>query len=193
MNRRLSWALLAGATVLGLLALVVAARKDRTVSSNGRAPEIAGEAAAESGDTEQVRVQLYFVGAQGRLVREPRDLTWSNDPSAFAERIVEGLLEGPRAEAAYRPFPPDVEVGEVHVDADGTAYVDLRSQAHPRPPFAGSRAEMLALYSLVNSVVENVEGARSLVVLWNGRQPRTFGGHIDTSRPLYPARNLETS
>ncbi len=39
-------------------------------------------------------------------------------------------------------------------------------------------------------MVENVPGARSLVVLWNGRQPRTFGGHIDTSRPLLPAPEL---
>jgi hypothetical protein len=86
-----------------------------------------------------------------------------------------------------------VTLGEVHVDDGGTAYVDLRSTEHPSPPFAGTTAEMLALYSLVNSVVTNVEGARALVVLWNGRQPRTFGGHIDTTRPLLPATHLEAS
>ena len=45
----------------------------------------------------------------------------------------------------------------------------------------------------VNRVVQNGPGARSVVVLWNGRQPRTFGGHIDTSRPLLPAPDLATS
>ena len=53
--------------------------------------------------------------------------------------------------------------------------------------------ELLTLYSLVNSVVENVPGARSLVVLWNGRQPRSFAGHVDTSRPLLPSPELASS
>ncbi len=33
-------------------------------------------------------------------------------------------------------------------------------------------------------MVLNVEGAERLVLLWNGRQPNTFAGHIDTTRPL---------
>jgi hypothetical protein len=107
--------------------------------------------------------------------------------------VVEALLEGPRTERAFRPFPEGVTRGEVHVTADGVAYVDLISSGNPTPPFEGSTVELLTLYSLVNSVVENVPGARAVVVLWNGRQPRTFGGHIDTTRPLLPAPDLATS
>jgi hypothetical protein len=107
--------------------------------------------------------------------------------------VVEALLEGPHSEKSFRPFPEGVTIGEVHVTGDGVAYVDLISAGNPTPPFEGSTVEMLTLYSLVNSVVENVPGARSVVVLWNGRQPRTFGGHIDTSRPLLPAPDLATS
>jgi hypothetical protein len=185
MTRRLAWVLLAGAAVLGLLAIAVASRRDRPAADRGG--EVASGEAADD-DAEPVRVELYFPGENGRLVGEPREVAYSADRSTFAARIVESLLAGPGSEPPYRPFPPDVTVGEVHVDADGVAWVDLRSETHPTPPVVGSTAEMLTLYSLVNSVVGNVEGARSLVLLWNGRQPRTFGGHIDTSHPLVPAR-----
>jgi hypothetical protein len=140
-----------------------------------------------------VRVQLYFPGPNGRLVRESREIEGSAEPSRLASHVVAALLEGPRADSSYRPFPEDVTLGEVQVGADGTAYVDLLSPASVSPPIAGTTRELLTLYSLVNSVVENVPGARSLVVLWNGRQPRTFGGHIDTSRPLLPQPELAAS
>jgi hypothetical protein len=140
-----------------------------------------------------VTVELYFPGPGGRLAREQRDVDGSADPSRLAAHVVQALLEGPRSEKSFRPFPEGVTAGEVHVTGDGVAYVDLVSTGNPTPPFNGSTVELLTLYSLVNSVVQNVPGARSVVVLWNGRQPRTFGGHIDTSRPLLPAPDLATS
>lgn len=184
MTRRLVWVLLAGAVVLGAMAITIATRRDRP--ARGGDQVAVGVPAAD--EAEPVLVDLYFPGEDGRLSRESREIAYSADPSTFAARIVESLLQGPGSEPPYRPFPPDVTVGDVHIDADGIVWVDLRSQAHPSPPVAGTTAEMLALYSLVNSVVGNVAGTRSLVLLWNGRQPRTFGGHIDTSHPLVPAQ-----
>jgi hypothetical protein len=140
-----------------------------------------------------VNVALYFPGPGGRLQREERSIEGSADPSRVAAHVVEALLAGPQSAQSFRPFPEGVAMGEVHVTGDGVAYVDLISAGNPTPPFEGSTVEMLTLYSLVNSVVENVPGARSVVVLWNGRQPRTFGGHIDTTRPLLPAPDLATS
>jgi len=194
MTRRLAWALLAAAVVLGAAALVVASRRDRPEAPGGAGVAVADDADVATEPARLVRVELYFPGADGRLAREPRDVPYAADASVFAAHVVEALLEGPHAEPPpYRPFSSEVTLGEVHVDEDGVAYVDLRSAAHASPPYAGTTAEMLALYSLVNSVIENVEGATALVVLWNGRQPRTFGGHLDTSRPLKPARQLEAS
>jgi len=191
MTPRIAWLLLAGAALLGVVALVVALGRDRPGRSAADPTGAATEAEAEP--AEPVRVELYFPGAGGRLVREEREVAGSADPSRLAEHLVQALLEGPRSERAFRPFPEGVTIGEVHVTTDGIAYVDLVSQADPTPPFVGSTGELLTLYSLVNSVVGNVPGAHSLVVLWNGRQPRTFGGHVDTSRPLLPAPELAAS
>jgi Sporulation and spore germination len=193
MSPRLAWILLAAAAAVGLVALVVAARRDRPRPPAGSPAAVGSAIEQESGQQPPVRVELYFPGANGRLVTESREIEGSVEPSTLAARIVEALLEGPRNEPSYRPFPEDVSLGEVYFSSDGTAYVDLRSTASPSPPFEGTTVELLTLYSLVNSVVGNVPGARSLVVLWNGRQPRTFGGHIDTSRPLLPAPELAPS
>jgi hypothetical protein len=193
MTARLAWLVLAVAALLGIAALVVALTRDRSRAPAGSAATAEGTAAAAIESTGPVSVALYFPGPGGRLLREERSIEGSTDPSRVAAHIVEALLEGPQSEQGFRPFPAGVSIGEVHVTGDGVAYVDLISAGNPTPPFEGSTVEMLTLYSLVNSVVENVPGARSLVVLWNGRQPRTFGGHIDTTRPLLPAPALATS
>ena len=61
----------------------------------------------------------------------------------------------------------------------------------PRPDAVklalGTQDELLAVYSLVNTVALNhIEGVETVVLMWDGRQPETFAGHIDVSRPLSP-------
>jgi hypothetical protein len=193
MTSRAAWLLIAAAALLGVAALVVALNRDRWRNPAASTETGPGAAASASVASRPVTVELYFPGSGGRLVREQRDIEGSADPSRVAANVVQALLEGPRSERGFRPFPEGVTVGEVRVTGDGVAYVDLVSTGNPSPPFEGSTVELLTLYSLVNSLVQNVPGARSVVVLWNGRQPRTFGGHIDTSRPLLPAPDLATS
>jgi hypothetical protein len=193
MTSRVAWFVLAAAALLGVAALVVALTRDRSRGPAASGSTAEGDAAAATESTGPVSVALYFPGPGGRLLREERSIEGSTDPSRVASHIVEALLEGPHSEKSFRPFPEGIGIDEVHVTGDGVAYVNLVSAGNPTPPFVGSTVEMLTLYSLVNSVVENVPGARSVVVLWNGRQPRTFGGHIDTTRPLLPAPDLATS
>jgi hypothetical protein len=189
MTPRLVGILLAIAAALAVVALVIASRRDRPRSVGGDDSAVGADAEPEEARA-PVPVELYFPGPNGRLVGERREVEGSSDPSRLASHIVEALLEGPQSEASYRLFRTEVTIGKVYLGADGAVYVDPHSTASPQPPSTGSTVELLALYSLVNSVVENVPGARSMVVLWNGRQPRTFGGHVDTSRPLLPAPEL---
>lgn len=86
--------------------------------------------------------------------------------------------------------PRGISLGAVHLATDGVAYIDLRSPGGAPPPPCGSRQEIQAVFSLVNSVVLNVPEARSVALLWNGAQRPTFAGHVDTSRPLLPATEL---
>lgn len=99
----------------------------------------------------------------------------TDDPAANAEAEAAELPRGPL---------PAIEVYWI----DETVYVDL---PQPTSPIAvGAHEELLMLYSLVNSVLLNTPEASRLVVLWNGRQPQTFAGHIDTGRPLAARQSL---
>jgi hypothetical protein len=192
MTPRVAWLLLAAAALVGIVALVVALGRDRPGGGSADSSAGAGEE-SEAEPSKPVTVTLYFPSSGGRLVREQREIDGSADPSRLARHLVQAVLDGPQSDRAFRTLPEGITIGEVRVSADGVAYVDLVSLANPSPPIAGSTGELLTLYSLVNSVVENVPGARSLVVLWNGRQPRTFAGHVDTSRPLLPSPELASS
>jgi hypothetical protein len=97
---------------------------------------------------------------------------------------------GRPASGLVRPFPPGVKLGSVQLSADGTAFVDLRWQDHEDPPESGSTEEMQRVYSMVDSLALNVPQVSRVVLLWNGTQRITFGGHLDTSRPLLPDRSL---
>ena len=61
---------------------------------------------------------------------------------------------------------------------------DLRSAERELPPASGSLAERATVYSLVNTLLLNVEGTRAVTLLWNGVQRESFAGHLDTTRPL---------
>ncbi|MCZ6508438.1 MAG: GerMN domain-containing protein, partial [Acidobacteria bacterium] len=136
------------------------------------------------------RVQLFFPGADDVLHLEESRLPRTDDPEEAATLIASAVLAGPESARLRPPLPPGIEVGSLDFSADGTVYVDLVSETFATPPASGTRVELLSLYSLVNSIVHNVEGAKSVVILWNGRQPVTFGGHIDTSHPVRPDMGL---
>ena len=44
--------------------------------------------------------------------------------------------------------------------------------------------EILAVYSIVNSIVVNIPGVRRVGILVNGRPLATLNGHLDLRRPL---------
>lgn len=135
-------------------------------------------------------VDLYFPSVDGSLRPESRELDVRGGPREQVRAVLEALLAGPLESGLVPLFDMPVELAEVFLGADGTAYVDLGSPELSEPPPAGSRLEMQIVYSLVNSVTLNVPEARRVVLLWNGRQRETLCGHLDTSRPLPPNPEL---
>lgn len=141
---------------------------------------------APSGPTQVAR--LLFPSTSGALEAEDREIPRSQDPALLARAILEQLVIGPNRPGSYRGLPEDVVIGNIVLEADGRISVDFESEIHPSPPPSGSHDEYLTLYSIVDSLAQNIPSVRSVVVLWNGRQPPTFGGHVDTSHPLAPLR-----
>lgn len=139
-------------------------------------------------------VSLYFPDGSTALVREQRTVslvpkigtdTEGGTSGAIAARglaLVGALLTGPEGESLLPAVPGEISVENFDVSEDGVAYVDLGGA----PPRLGTRGELLAVYSLVNTVVLNLASVESVVLLWNGTQRDTFAGHIDTTRSLKP-------
>lgn len=137
---------------------------------------------------EPLSLELYFPGEDGLLHSEARQVDAAEDVETLVRLLVETLLGGPEDELLLRSLPQEVTVGRVYLLDGTTAYVDLEAEGTPPP--TGSLGEMLTVYGIVNSVVLNVDVVDRVVLLWNGRQPTTFSGHVDTTRPLVPNLSL---
>lgn len=141
-------------------------------------------------------VTLYFPGRGGRLYAEERDIPSTADVELRVAALVESLLAGPKTEGLYPPLPADAEVAGVHLNEERIVYVDLSAPADSANPPWGSMREILAVYSIVNSVLlnpptgDNGLPITGVVLLWNGLQRPTFAGHLDTTHPLGPNRGL---
>jgi len=133
---------------------------------------------------------LYFPGEGGYLHPEERELAVPADPRGRARAIVLALLDGPRTGGLYPPFPEGVGLLDLYLAADGTAFVDLGAEDRQDPPSGGSLAEMMMVYSVVDSLALNLPEVDRVSLLWNGLQRETFSGHLDTSVPLAPAEDL---
>ena len=193
MNRRFAWALGGVALALVVVAMLVLRPKDVRPPVAQEAEAIGELSGVLPADVPTDLFRLFFPGLEGELVPEMRELPIRDDPRAMARSIMTGLIAGPASDELRAPLPLEVEVGGIDISIDGVLYLDLRSATYDSPPVTGSRDEMLSLFSLVHSLVENLEAASSVVILWNGRQPSTFGGHIDTSHPVVPLPSLVAS
>ncbi len=133
---------------------------------------------------------IYFPDQEGTLRREERLVRPAASNEERARAVIEGVLAGPTDPSLGTPFPEGVRLGVTYLSPAAILYVDLESEEHDRPPPTGSLEELLSVYSLVNSVLLDSEEIEAIVLLWNGQQPKTFAGHLDTSLPLGPDRDL---
>ncbi len=135
-------------------------------------------------------VDVYFPGADGLLHAERHEIETQGDAEGQLEAVVRLVLAGPESGELAAPFPEGVELAAAQLSAEGIAFIDLTSSRGGGIPPAGSTEEWQRVMSLVNSVSLNVSEVRRVVLLWNGVQPETFGGHFDATRPFAPDLSL---
>ena len=136
--------------------------------------------------------------AGGGLVARRTEVTPHADASLQAQAILEAMLAGPSAlappsegetvEPSLPAVPEGVGVRAVFFDGKGAAVVDLASLAERLP--GGSDAEVLALWSVVNTLAFNFPAdARRVRVLLDGRESRSLS-HVSLAAPLAPRRDF---
>jgi spore germination protein GerM len=161
-----------------------------TVEPDDSFEEVAPGGEPGQADAERrIRVRLYFEAPDREgLLPEEREVAFSSDLARQLRIVVEELVRGSTT-GLLATLPPETRVLEVFVEARGVAYVDLSAEAGSGLP-GGSRAEMLTVYSLVNTLVTNFPAVSRVQILLNDQLARSLGGHVDLSRPLPPDMTL---
>ncbi len=111
----------------------------------------------------------------------PRSLPVRREPDAQsqAREIVSVLLAG--EQNGKGPVLENVKLREVYLEPSGTAFVDL-SVVSKEGIRSSAWEELLAVYSLANSVLVNVEEVKRIRFLIDGKTALTLSGHLDLTR-----------
>lgn len=206
MNRRWIGIAAAAAVVVGVLLWWAFSGGDaEDLNQEGTGEALTSQEQTDE-TVEQAEFDLYFPGEGGRLYAEGRRLPLLDDPTAHIAGLVDALLAGPESTSLRSPLSDGARLRQVYLMAGGaapsadqntaaevsqppslggrTVVLDFETEGGLPPRSTGSQRERLMVYSLVNTVLLNTDGGRGVLVLWNGQQNVTFGGHLDTGRPL---------
>ena len=177
-NRSLFWLLVV------IFAVVAAAGAFAWLRLSASSPQQNQTAQAPSSHTQPVRadepltITLYYP-ADGALATGTAAVKRQPDPQAQAREALIAALADQRVlqAAVFR----GLKIRELFLDASGTAYVDI-SAAQQNGATASAWEELLAIYSMVNTLMQNFEEIKQVRFLLEGREAQTLAGHIDLSR-----------
>jgi hypothetical protein len=140
----------------------------------------------EKPDVEKSAV-LFFVADGTRLAREARKIEACTEPDGCVREVLEELFSGAVSELDTA-IPEGAFVNDVKVDGF-LAIVDV-NRNFSEEMVRGSSAEMMAVYSIVNTVCVNFPEIRKVKLNIEGEQNVVLG-HLDLSDPLEPDYTLE--
>ena len=104
------------------------------------------------------------------------------DRQDAARDVVNQYLAGP-AGIANSVIPAGAKLNGLYFGTNGTLYVDLSQQF--KSNFHGDAiTEYLLLKGLYESLMSNVRGIANVMVLIDGRETGSIGGHLPANMPL---------
>lgn len=157
-----------------LLALAVACRKPAPLTRN-----LAVE------NRVAVRpVTLFYETRDMLLGRVPRSLALPENPAGALSVVVRELVK------TSGVFPRDAVVRATFLLPDGTAFVDLGGPTLTQGWGTGSHEELMAVYSIVSTVMTNFPEVKRVRILVNGEPAETLAGHVSLRGALVPAPAL---
>jgi spore germination protein GerM len=138
---------------------------------------------------ERKEIILYFSDSEGEyLIGEKRGILKKNAAREEAEETMIELIKGPKGKL-IPTLPPRTKLLSLQMDDEGVAKVDFSlalSKDHP----GGSSAEMMTVYSIVNSLALNFPRIKRVQILIDGKPIETITGHLSLKRPISPKPEL---
>ena len=138
---------------------------------------------------EKREVLLYFSDSEGEyLIGEKRKILKKSDMKEEAREAMIELIIGPR-EKLTPTLPPRTKLLTLQINEAGLAKVNFNlalSKDHP----GGSSAEMMTVYSIVNSLSLNFPQIKRVQILIEGKPIETIAGHLSLRQPISPKPDL---
>ena len=132
-------------------------------------------------------VTLFFAAEGTRLAREAREIDPCDDDSSCLESVLDELLNGPVGEFE-KTVPEGVAVDSALIEGN-LATIEF-NRTFSDAMLSGSSAEILAVYSVVNTVAANFPQINKVKINVDGNKG-TVLPHLDLSDPLEPDYSLE--
>ena len=138
---------------------------------------------------EEKTVTLYFSDSEGEyLVGEKREILKRREAREEAEETITELIKGPKGKL-IPTLPLRTKLLSLQLDERGLAKVNFNkalSKDHP----GGSSAEIMTVYSIVNSLTLNFPQIRRVQILIEGEVGESIAGHLSLDQPVSPNLDL---
>jgi len=138
---------------------------------------------------EKKKIVLFYLSEKDALLHpEAREIYARASVVQEAKQTVEELLK--ESQSGYlSPIPPQTKLREIFMTRRGVAYVDFSKDFQVGHP-SGSTAEILTIYSIVNSLAYNFKSIKKVFILIEGAEKETLGGHVNLDKPFLPQYSL---
>jgi spore germination protein GerM len=138
---------------------------------------------------ERKEVLVYFSDSEGEyLIGEKRKILKKYEVTEEAKETIIELIRGPKGKL-IPTLPPRTELLTLQISDVGLAKVNFNialSKDHP----GGSSAEMMTVYSIVNSLSLNFPQIKRVQILIDGKPAETITGHLSLKQPVLPKPDL---
>lgn len=133
--------------------------------------------------------KIYFSDQQELFLRsEKRYVIKEKDSALQAMEIAKALLDGSK-NGLVDTFPKNVTVKDVEVTKDGVALVSF-SKNLIKSYEGSSASEMATIYSLTDSITQNIPDIKKVKILIEGKEIPSIKGHISTKKAFAPDLEL---
>jgi len=144
---------------------------------------------AETAEQELFEGFLYFIDKDGRHLKAvEQKFAAGLNPHDLGLAIIQALAKGPSLKELDRTLPIGTKVNSFFILDDGRAFIDFDQSIRTSKDYS-AQSEMLTIYSIVNSLILNIEKINRVKILIQGETAQTLSGHIDLDH-FYEANML---
>jgi hypothetical protein len=179
--------IIAAATIAGAILFVIARDQQTPAQTQVSIPKLSDDEESSTMPVEEFVTKVVYMLSPGnpdRLVPIEREVFNLIPQSRVAGQLLQELMKGPGdGDSALSPLPNGSRLKNLYFSDRGIAVVILNQETRLNHP-GGTKAELLSIYSIVNTLCINFPFVQAVQIVIEDAPDNTFAGHIDISYPL---------